>query len=80
MKTVSVADFKSRFSDLIRLVRNGERIAICYGRRKETVAYLVPPPSQESGRRKRPLGILKGKARFRIKGNFKISPEEMVGG
>jgi antitoxin (DNA-binding transcriptional repressor) of toxin-antitoxin stability system len=75
---VSAADFKTRFSDLLQHVRRGETIAVQYGRRKETVALLVPPPRAHGGA-KRPLGILAGKARFRVKSDFKISEEDMLG-
>ena len=60
MKTVSVAHFKAQFSDLLNSVRGGERIAIQYGRRKETVALLIPF-GRDSKSSKRVLGPLQGK-------------------
>ena len=49
MKQVSVADFKANFSDWLDAVRQGERIAIQYGRRKEIVAILTPPTPSSGG-------------------------------
>jgi antitoxin (DNA-binding transcriptional repressor) of toxin-antitoxin stability system len=77
MKNVSVADFKAQFSDLLELVRRGEQIAIQYGRRKQTVAVLGPPPSPTRAPRK--LGVLKGKASFKILPGFKMTDEELLG-
>ncbi len=77
MKTVSVAHFKAQFSDLLNEVRGGERIAIQYGRRKETVAILIPAGgSNESPNR--PLGILQGKASFRLRTCFKMTEEDFL--
>jgi antitoxin (DNA-binding transcriptional repressor) of toxin-antitoxin stability system len=78
MKMVSVADFKSNFSGLLDEVRQGERIAIQYGRRKEIVAILTPPPQPTAGAVRR-LGVLKGKARFKIRSDFKMTEEELIG-
>ncbi len=79
MKTVSVAHFKAEFSDMLHKVRRGERIAIQYGRRKETVAILIP--AGESGEiPKRALGLLQGKASFKLGADFKMTEEEFLNG
>ena len=75
MQEVSVADFKARFSDMLDKVRRGERIAIQYGRRKQTVALLIPP-TKDKALQKRPLGILKGKASFKIRKDFKMAEDD----
>jgi antitoxin (DNA-binding transcriptional repressor) of toxin-antitoxin stability system len=79
MKTVSVADFKAQFSDLLNRVRGGERIAIQYGRRKETVAILIPAGRGERSP-KRALGILQGKASFKLRTDFKMTEEDLFEG
>jgi antitoxin (DNA-binding transcriptional repressor) of toxin-antitoxin stability system len=77
MKTVSVACFKAQFSDLLTRVRKGERIAIQYGRRKETVAILIPAPG-DNETPVRPLGILRGKASFRLREGFKMTEDDFL--
>ena len=79
MKTVSVADFKARFSDLLNKVRGGERIAIQFGRRKETVAILVPAGAGNEFPN-RTLGILRGKSSFKLRADFKMTDETLLDG
>ena len=79
MKQVSVADFKANFSGWLDVVRQGERVAIQYGRRKEIVAILTPPTQLIAGSSRR-LGILRGKARFRVGPAFKMTEAELVEG
>ena len=78
MKKVSVGDFKARFSMILDEVREGRKIAIQYGRRKEIVAWLVPANPNPAARR--PLGILEGKARFKVRKGFKLTEEEFLRG
>lgn len=72
-----MADFKAGFSDWLDAVRRGERIAIQYGRRKEIVAILSPPPRLGAGSSRR-LGVLKGKARFTLGPGFKMTDTELL--
>ena len=76
MKQVSVADFKANFSGWLDAVRQGERIAIQYGRRKEIVAILTPPTRLVAGSSRR-LGVIKGKARFKVGPAFKMTEAEL---
>ena len=75
---MSVADFKTNFSGLLDDIRQGESIAILYGRRKEVVALLTPPPKRRA--RGRRLGVLEGKAQFRLSSDFKMSDTELIEG
>jgi antitoxin (DNA-binding transcriptional repressor) of toxin-antitoxin stability system len=76
MKTMSVGDFKTNFSAVLKEVEDGQRIAITYGRKKEVKAMLIP---NEVKSKKRKLGVWVGKASFKIKNNFKITDEEFLG-
>ncbi len=78
VRQVSVAHFKAQFSDLLDQVRRPERIAIQYGRRKETVAILIPA-AEEDKPRKRRLGALQGKASFNLRADFKMTEEDFGG-
>jgi antitoxin (DNA-binding transcriptional repressor) of toxin-antitoxin stability system len=79
MKRVSVGDFKAHFSALLDEVLEGKKIAIQYGRKKEIVAWLVPARQRRVSAR-RPLGLLEGKASFKVRKDFKMTEEELLGG
>ncbi len=79
MKKVSVGDFKAQFSMILDEVLEGNKIAIQYGRKKEIVAWLVPAKPNPAAKR-RPLGILEGKAWFKVRKGFKLTEEEFLRG
>lgn len=76
MKALSVAEVKSHFSQLLRLVQNGEKIKILYGKSKKPIAMIVPLEEDKSDRI---IGILDNKASFKIHGNGKITEEDFLG-
>ena len=76
MNALTVAEFKSQFSDVLVRVKNGENIKIMYGKSKKPVAMMVPIKDMDSPRK---IGILDGKATFKTKGNGKITTEEFLG-
>ena len=77
MKTMGVGEFKSNFSEVLKLVIAGENIGIIYGRKKEVVAMIVP--NHEDKKPQRVLGILDGKAKVEFGNNFKIDENEFLG-
>ena len=76
MKTMTVGEFKTHFSDVTEQVKGGIAIAITYGRKKEVIGYFVP----ESGKSKigRKLGALEGKANVVFQDDFKISESDFL--
>ena len=42
MKTLQVGELKSNFSKILEEVKHGEEIAISFGRKKETIAVIIP--------------------------------------
>ena len=78
MKTLSVGEFKTHFSEALEDVRRGKTVGVAYGRKGDLVALLVPPNLflHKAGVK---LGSLKGRARFLTKADFKISDEELLG-
>jgi antitoxin (DNA-binding transcriptional repressor) of toxin-antitoxin stability system len=76
MKTLTIAHLKADFSSIINEVRNGEEILVEYGKKREKVAIIIP--YKKYNRKKRKIGILKGKASFSLDKNFKISDEELL--
>ena len=57
MKTMSVSEFKAKFSSIIEEVKAGEEIEVTYGKEKKVVGYFMQKKSH-----KRKLGILEGSA------------------
>ena len=76
MRALTVAELKTQFSDILVQVKNGENIKILYGKSKKPVAMIVPIKDINSPRQ---IGILDGKAIFKINGNGKISEEDFLG-
>lgn len=77
MQQLTVGEFKSRFSDVLSKVLQGESIGITYGKSKKKVAAVVPYQKYMSDK-KITLGSLKSKASFKIKNNFKMTDEEFL--
>lgn len=77
MRTFTVGEFKTKFSAILEMVRLGENVAIAFGKKQEIVAYLVPR-SAHTGK-KRPLGLLEGKAKVTFLPDFKMTEEEFLG-
>jgi antitoxin (DNA-binding transcriptional repressor) of toxin-antitoxin stability system len=75
MKALTVAELKTHFSDVLTQVKNGENVKILYGKSKKPVAMIIPIENISP----RKIGILDGKATFKINGNGKISEEEFLG-
>ena len=42
MKTLSVGEFKAKFSDVINGLLSGEEFTVTYGKRKEKVGIFMP--------------------------------------
>lgn len=78
MKTLSVGVLKSRFSEVLEKVKQGEKFGIVYGRKKKPIAMLVPFPDTEEKRERR-LGILDGNCTIRFADDFKMTEEELIG-
>ena len=78
MTTLSVGEFKAQFSDILEQVRRGGAVGVSYGRGKKAVAVLVSA-ERAPAVAARKLGPLAGKARFRVKADFKMTDAELLG-
>ena len=76
MKTITVTDAKTNFSEVLIQVKNGEKFKIMYDNFKEPIAMIIP---MENNNLSRKIGILDGKAKFVINGDGKISEEDFLG-
>jgi antitoxin (DNA-binding transcriptional repressor) of toxin-antitoxin stability system len=77
MQTMTVGEFKAKFSEVLKKVLAGEEIAISYGKSNEIVARLVP--GQPSKKTKRKIGIFEGTGKVRFGTDFKMTQEEFLG-
>lgn len=73
MKTVQVAEFKARFSEIIDLVKMGEEICVVKGKNNEVAGYF----SLKKNKRKADLmGIWKNDSDYFMSGDFNKTAEE----
>lgn len=77
MKTMSVGEFKTHFSEVLEQVKAGIGFAVTYGRKKKIVGYFLPEAQVKKPTRK--LGLLEGKAKATFKSDFKITEEDLLG-
>ena len=74
---MTVAEFKTRFSEALDAVRQGESIAVTYGRSKRTVAIFQPPAKKK--KKDRSLGLLEEKVSFKIGRDFEMEDTDLFG-
>lgn len=77
MNQMTVGQFKAKFSESLEKVLRGESVGITYGRNKKRVAALVPYKKFMNTNSVK-LGLLEGKASFKLRGDFKITDEEFL--
>jgi antitoxin (DNA-binding transcriptional repressor) of toxin-antitoxin stability system len=77
MKTLSLAEAKTRFSAILKDVGAGNEVAVSYGRKKETIAVIVPYENWKKSK-KRQLGTLKGIATVKFSRDFSMTDEELL--
>ena len=68
-RVYTVGEFKAKFPEALTAVRQGERVLITYGRGRETVAVLAPPPSKTASRK---LGRLREKIKVDVAEDWKL--------
>lgn len=77
MKTLTVGDLKTQFSQVLKEVREGQEYAIAYGKKKEAVAIIISIDKYQSQHKKK-LGVLEKSGKVVIKKNFTLSEEEFL--
>ncbi len=75
---MTVGELKAQFSEVLgKIIKNGEPVAISYGKKKEMVAAIIPY-SQLKPQSERSLGLMRGRARCVIHDDFVLSDEEVL--
>ena len=77
MKVLQSAEAKTHFSSILKDIEAGNEIAITYGRKKQTVAVIIPY-AQWKKTKIRQLGTLKNRAKVHFSKDFSISDEELI--
>jgi antitoxin (DNA-binding transcriptional repressor) of toxin-antitoxin stability system len=77
MKTLSLAEAKTHFSSILKDVGSGNEVAISYGRKKETIAVIIPYETWKKSKKRR-LGVLEGTATVKFSKDFSMTDEELI--
>ena len=77
MNTLTVGEFKAKFSDVIHKVLQGEEVAVTYGRKRKTIGVMIPFNDYKT-KGKRKLGIWEGKGSVKFAKDFKMTVEEFL--
>ena len=77
MQTLTIGELKARFSEVLEIVRSGQKVVISYGKKHEKVAVIIPYSAYFSKEERR-LGLLKDRAECIIHDDFKMSENEML--
>ena len=78
MKTMTVGELKAQFSEVLRqIIKNGEPVAISYGKKREKIAAIIPY-SRLKPQSERSLGLMRGRASCVIHDDFALSDEEVL--
>jgi prevent-host-death family protein len=77
MKTLPLAEVKTNLSSVLKEVQTGSEIAITYGKKRETIAVIVPYKEYKRSK-KRKLGTLKGKMKVIFEKDFSMSDADLI--
>lgn len=77
MNQMTVGQFKAKFSEVLEKVLQGESVGITYGKNKKKVAALIPY-KRFIKKANFKLGLLEGKASFKMRKDFKMPDEEFL--
>lgn len=77
MKILSYHQIKNNLANIIEMVKNGEEIIISKNKTKDKIAVILPYEKYKKNQ-ERPLGVMKGKATFEIKNDFKMTEQELL--
>jgi antitoxin (DNA-binding transcriptional repressor) of toxin-antitoxin stability system len=77
MKTLSSAEAKTHFSAILKDVGLGNEVAISYGKKRETIAVIIPYKTWKKSK-KRQLGTLEETAAVKFSKDFSMTDEELI--
>jgi prevent-host-death family protein len=77
MKTLPLAEVKTHLSSLLKEVETGSEIAISFGKKRETIAVIVPYKEYKRSKKRR-LGTLKGKMKVIFRKDFSMTDSDLI--
>jgi len=77
MTTLTQKQVKENISKIFEIIKMGEDVLVTEDHNQKNIAVIVPYKKYWL-KKDRPLGILKGKASFKMKDDFKITDEELL--
>ena len=77
MNLLPVGEFKAKFSEVLQKVQKGTSFGITYGKGKKKVAVVIPY-KKYMNKNKFKLGLLVGKASFKLHNDFKMTDQEFL--
>jgi prevent-host-death family protein len=77
MKTLPLAEVKTHLSALLKEVEAGNEIAISFGKKRETIAVIVPYKEYKRLKKRR-LGTLKGKMHVAFEKDFSMTDKNLL--
>jgi len=77
MKALPVAEVRTHFSSLLKEVEMGNEIGIAFGRKKETIAVIVPIEEYRKIKLRK-YGTLEGKINVVFAADWSITDEELL--
>jgi len=80
VQSIQVAKLKSNFSDILKMIKvDGEKFIIQYGKSHEKIAMLIPYDQNLEREDERVFGLYSGKGSFKMRDDFEMSDEELLG-
>lgn len=75
---MTVGRFKAGFSEVLQEVKSGKKVGIRFGKKGHLVAVIAPASHflKETSLR---LGLLEKKGSFKLRGDFKMTDEDLLG-
>ncbi len=67
MKTMTVGEFKTHFSEVVDLILKGEGVQVTYGRKKEVIGKFMPTVK---AKKPRPIGIFDNTPGYHMASDF----------
>jgi len=78
VKTLTVGEFKAKFSEVIESLLQGEEVAVSYGKKREKIGVVVPYNKYYRKNQPVKLGLWEGKAKVEFAKDFKMTVEEFL--
>jgi len=76
MKSLTQNEIKRNIFEILNMVKNGQDVLIKSDKNNKNLAVIMS--YQKYKKKNRPLGILKGKAKYKIVDDFAITDEELL--